>query len=317
MIRIALGTAHRLGLKKIKIDKKSLPTTAHFMTVGQCLYDCGFCSQAKSSQQSHQYLSRVTWPIFKKEKIKDILKDKLDKNFKRVCLQVIQSSDYFKQTIEFIDYLKPLSRLPLSVSIRPKNLKEIKQLFDKKIDRIGLAVDLVDENDYQKIKGGSQQNFLDSLLKTSKQFPGKITTHLIIGFSETEKQVIELIQKLNKNKISVGLFAFTPIPGTQLEKKKPPNMGKYRRIQLAYFLISNNLKHNFKFDKNKRLISAGFSKNKLLKNFKNTSLFQTTGCPFCNRPYYNESPREKLYNYPYKPSEEEFKKAVDDLGDIC
>ena len=314
MIKIALATAHLLGLKKIKIENKSLPTTAHFMTTGRCLYNCSFCTQAKSSKQDGQYLSRVTWPEFEKDKIKDILKKNLDKKFKRICLQVTQSPDYFKKTLEFIDYIKDLSHLPVSVSIRLRNIEEVKILFKKGISRLGLALDIVDEDDYQKIKKGNYQEFLNFLSKVGRQFPYKITTHLIIGFSETEKQVVELIKKLHENRIIVALFAFTPVPGTALVSQKPPQLSKYRRIQLARFLITGNYRYQFKFNKKDELISVGWGKKDLLEKFYGTSLFQTCGCLGCNRPFYNERPGKKLYNYPYRLSEDEFKQAIEDLN---
>jgi len=314
MIKIALATAHLLGLKKIKIEDKSLPSTAHFMTTGRCLYNCSFCTQARLSKQDGQYLSRVVWPEFEKDKIKDILKKNLDKKFKRICLQVTQSPDYLEKTLEFIEYIKNISRLPISVSIRLKNLKEIEMLFDKGVNRIGLSLDVVDETDYRKIKKANYQEFLNFLLKAGKRFPGRITTHLIIGFSETEKQVVELIKKLHENRITVSLFAFTPVPGTALAKQKPPLLTKYRRVQLAQFLITSGWQYRFKFNKQDELISVGWEKNDLLEKLYKTSLFQTCGCTGCNRPYYNERPGGKLYNYPYKLSNNEFRQAIEDLN---
>ena len=313
MIKIALATAHLLGLKKTRIENKSLPTTAHFMTTGRCLYNCSFCTQARSSKQDSQYLSRVTWPEFEKDKIKKILRENLDKKFKRICLQVTQSPDYLKKTLEFIDYIKDLSHLPISVSIRLRSIEEVKILFEKGVSRLGLALDVVDENDYQKIKKGNYQDFLKFLLKAGRQFPGKITTHLIIGFSETEKQVIELLKKLHKNRIIVALFAFTPVPGTALVKQKPPQLDKYRRVQLTSFLITGNYRYQFRYNNRDELISFGWGKKDLLKKFYGTSLFQTCGCLGCNRPYYNERPGNMLYNYPYKLSKDEFIQAIEDL----
>lgn len=313
MIKIALATAHLLGLKKTKIENKSLPTTAHFMTTGRCLYNCSFCTQARSSKQDGQYLSRVIWPEFEEDEIKEILKKNLDKKFKRICLQVTQSPDYLKKTFEFIDYIKNLSRLPISVSIRPKNVEEVKILFEKGVSRLGLALDVVDENDYKKIKKANYQEFLKFLLKIAKKYPNKITTHLIIGFSETEKQAVELLKKFHKNKIIVALFAFTPVPGTALARQKPPQLVKYRRIQLARFLITGNWQHQFKFNKRGELISVGWKKKDLIEKFCGTSLFQTCGCSGCNRPYYNERPGKKLYNYPYRLSNDEFRQAIEEM----
>ena len=314
MIRIALATAHVLGLKKTKIEKRDLPLTAHFMTMGRCLYDCSFCTQGRSSKGDSQYLSRVIWPEFEKDKIKETLNKNLDKYFKRVCLQVIQSPDYLSQTITFIKYIKSLCHLPLSVSVRPKSLKEVRLLFKTGVDELGLALDVVEKNDYQKIRKGNYRNFLKFLMEASRQFPGKIATHLIIGFSETEKQTVKLIKKLHQNKITVALFAFTPISGTALASQKQPTLSKYRRIQLAHFLITRNRSYRFCFSKHGKLKSVGWTKMDLLDKLKHSCLFQTTGCFSCNRPFYNEKPAGILYNYPHKLSANEFRQAINNLN---
>lgn len=45
--------------------------------------------------------------------------------------------------------------------------------------------------------------------------------------------------------------------------------------------------------------------------------FMTSGCPNCNRPFYNESPLGPMYNFPRKPTKEEIesiKKELDLAG---
>ena len=41
--------------------------------------------------------------------------------------------------------------------------------------------------------------------------------------------------------------------------------------------------------------------------------FQTSGCPNCNRPFYNEQPGGILYNYPRPLTAEETAQAVQDM----
>jgi len=314
MIKIALATVHLLGLRKIRIDKKSLPHTAHFMTSGKCSFDCDFCSQAKNSNADNRYLSRVIWPEYDENIIKDVLKRELNKKFKRICLQVVQNSNYLRETLSFIRFIRECSNLPLSISVRTESLEEIKKLFAYGASQVGLALDAVEKKDYQKIKKGYYYRFLNFLIQAARQFPGKITTHIIVGFSENEKQVISMLKKLHKEGITIALFAFTPVPGTLMAKKKPPDLAKYRRIQLAHNLITHNLRYSFRFNRNSELVSCGWSKKELLKGFVNTDLFQTTGCKGCNRPFYNEKPLSLLYNYHYKLTGNEFRQTVEQLG---
>jgi biotin synthase len=41
--------------------------------------------------------------------------------------------------------------------------------------------------------------------------------------------------------------------------------------------------------------------------------FQTSGCPDCNRPFYNEQPGGPLYNYPRPLTPEEAAEAVREM----
>ena len=53
---------------------------------------------------------------------------------------------------------------------------------------------------------------------------GNVSTHVIVGLGETEKEAIEVIQRCVDLSVLPGLFAFTPIRGTALEAKSPPKL---------------------------------------------------------------------------------------------
>jgi biotin synthase len=42
--------------------------------------------------------------------------------------------------------------------------------------------------------------------------------------------------------------------------------------------------------------------------------FLTSGCPNCNRPYYNEKPSGPIYNYPREISQKELSEIQKQLG---
>jgi biotin synthase len=101
-----------------------------------------------------------------------------------------------------------------------------------------------------------------------------------------------------------GLFAFTPITGTALESSVAPLLDHYRRIQLArYLVVQEKTRYdNMRFDSNGRIIDFGVSKDALHQVIMIGIPFVTSGCPSCNRPYYNEKPGGPLYNYPFTPA---------------
>jgi biotin synthase len=59
------------------------------------------------------------------------------------------------------------------------------------------------------------------------------------------------------------------------------------------------------FDGDGRLIDFGVERQVLVKLVRTGEPFLTSGCPSCNRPYYNEKPSGPIYNYPRGLSLEE------------
>jgi biotin synthase len=307
MIRVAVGTASVLGLTDIKM--KAIPTTAHFLTPGRCTFDCKFCTQAKSSNADTKLLSRISWPEFNEKIVLSALKEKQDE-FKRVCLQVVHSGEQ-DNYLRFVKDISAAIDIPLSVDLKANDIEVVRKTFDFGADVVGLPIDCANPRIYSKVKEGSFLSQLYLIKQAALEFKKRISTHLIIGLGESEKDAVGLIKKMHELDVNLGLFAFTPIKGTLLENEKPPTLDQYRRIQLARYLVYNNMDFNFKYDDEGNIMSFG-AKEEDIENIIDSSAFQTTGCAGCNRPFYNESPGKALYNYPYTPSNEEYKKAINE-----
>ena len=192
-------------------------------------------------------------------------------------------------------------------------MKELKRIG---VERVGIALDASTEDIFNNIKGKGvdgpyrwEHHFktLENALKIFSD--GNVTTHLIIGLGETSKDVIELIIRLNHMKITVGLFSFTPIKGTLLEKLESPDILRFRKIQLALYLIAkkNRTLNEITFNTKGDLIKFNLNKAELLQIIQDSNAFLTTGCPGCNRPYYTSKPSGPIYNFPRKLTQEEVK----------
>lgn len=307
MIRTAIGTASILGLANVKMDTH--PTTAHLMTPGRCVFDCKFCTQAKSSHADQKLLSRISWPEYEKEKVLDALSDKQDK-FKRVCLQVVHT-DGNENFMEYIRDIKASCSLPISVDLKADDIDTVRRIFDAGADVVGLPIDAADPKIYSEVKGGQLSSQMELISKAAGEFEGRISTHLMIGLGESEQDAVMVITDMHRMGVTTALFAFTPIKGTPFEDVKQPAIEKYRRIQVAKFLMEHDMSPVFEFDDKGNIVGYGFGYEELKEKIR-SSAFMTTGCNGCNRPYYNERPGGALYNYPYMPSKEENKKAIEE-----
>ncbi len=307
-IRVSIGSAAVLGLLECKLDVS--PTTVHLMTCNStpCRANCSFCSQAKKSNSDSALLSRISWPEFKMSNVITNIKEAyLNGIVNRVCIQALNYFGVFNHLNAIVYLIKSFSSIPISVSCQPGNRENILHLAYCGADRIGIPIDVATKKLFADIKGENVGGpYIWELqfekLRTAIDIFGKgnVSTHLIIGLGESEKEVLVLIQNLRCLGVISALFAFTPIRGTLLEKLDQPSVESYRRIQLAKYLIDNKIVsfNQLCFNNNDQICGYGVDKSILSKIVEFGTPFRTSGCPDCNRPFYNERPSGPLFNFP-------------------
>lgn len=297
MIRCSIGTAKVLGLKSIKVD--ALPTTAYLMAGEKCRFNCAFCAQARESTSRADLLSRVSWPLFSWELVARGIGIQADGGLQRICFQVVQDQEALQEVQGWVQDLSRHTQLPICVSAGPKSLDEVEKLLALGVDHVSIALDAATAAVFDRVKDGSWEQRYALLVQGAQRFPGHLATHLIVGLGESEEEMICLLQDLQDHNITIALFAFTPVRGTRLENAAPPAVAHYRRVQAAHYLIRNGLARvaQFSFAEGK-LTGFGFEQETLRELIGDGEAFRTSGCSGCNRPYYNETPGEELYNYP-------------------
>jgi biotin synthase len=212
--------------------------------------------------------------------------------------------------------------VPISLSSPPFTRAQFKELAKAGADRISIALDAATEQLFNKVKGAETQSPYQwkqqhEALKDAVEVFGKnqVYTHLIVGLGETEKQITETIQQCTDQGVIPSLFAFTPIQGTTLADMPQPSIETYRRIQLARHLIIHGKTRfeNMKFNDKQQITDFGTSKTTLHQIIQEGTAFCTSGCPECNRPYYNERPSGPMYNYPRPPTPQEINQITKQL----
>jgi biotin synthase len=285
-VRASIGTAGVLGLRKLK--QICPPHTAYLLTDGKCKRNCKFCGNSDQ-------IARVTWPHFDKEKILSSLKTA---DIKRICLQTVESKEAM---LEVKEALPDIINTGIPVCLSSQFGEEF---LETGLDRWTIPLDVVRPDKYRIIKGGNFENTLAKIKALATKYKNRIGTHIIAGLGETEEDIIVLLDDLYRSGVNVGLFAFTPVVGTEMESHPKIPLDSYRRIQIGNFLVSKdpNALRELVFEEGK-LILAPLSKVE-------GKAFQTWGCVDCNRPFYNESPNGPWYNYPRELTGEEFQKAL-------
>jgi biotin synthase len=175
------------------------------------------------------------------------------------------------------------------------------------VDKVSIALDAATGQLFDRVKGasaGGPYKWQDELLLLRVAVgifgEGNVSTHLIVGLGESEKEAVFAVQECVDLGVLPALFAFTPVKGTALEHNPQPVLDVYRRVQVARHLIVNALTRveGMRFNGDGRIADFGVSKPVLLSVVEGGKPFLTSGCRDCNRPFYNEKPSGPLYNYP-------------------
>ena len=318
-IRVSIGTAIVLGLTWGRIDVE--PTTAYLLTYrkGKCQASCAFCPQSRRSSGRADMLSRVTWPVFStREVIRRAGEAFRLGKIVRICIQALNYPSVVDDLTALARLVKKYSDAPISVSCQPLDRSDLKRLFDAGVQRVGISLDAATREIFDRVKGAgvggpyTWNGHFKALREAVRVFgEGNVTTHLIVGLGETEEEFVKTLQRCVDMGVYPALFAFTPIPGTLLSDNPPPPLASYRKLQLAHYLITKGMSRyeNMTF-RNNRLVDFGISNEQLKAVIWRGEPFMTSGCPGCNRPYYNERPGGPLYNFPRRPTLDEIAKIV-------
>lgn len=317
-VRTSIGTAAVLGLAKCRMAAPL--TTAYLMTYteGRCSANCSFCPQARESIADLSLLSRVEWPAYPLRRVLEALA-KRGSSFSRVCLQTLNYPGFADDVNHILGEAGRATQTSKSLCAPPLPRERLEQLLRLGVDRVCFALDAATPTAFSEVKGGGVggpyqwERHWEALREALRVFgPGRVTTHLIVGLGETEEEMLATIRRLTDRGVLPSLFALTPVPGTRMEAYSAPSVAAYRRLQLGRHLIASGLGRfeDMTFNEQGVLKSLGVGEGVFAKAVAGGVPFQTSGCPGCNRPFYNETPRGPIYNYPRELTEEEIKQAV-------
>ena len=296
-MRVSIGTAGVLGL--IRVPMAVAPTTAYMMVGERCVMNCAYCAQAREAQSGDGALSRVTWPEFRVSRVVSSLrKAEREGTISRCCVQVTAGKDSYDEALQIVRRLRRAVSMPMSMAILPANIAQVAELIESGVDRIGFGLDAAVERIFAAVKGPHWRHMLEIIAATAERFPGVGTVHLVVGLGETEREMVERMLWARELSLGIGLFAFTPVRGTEMASGEQPPLGQYRRMQAARWLILHHGVRGMNF----RFSPHGVLQRIRLVGWRDAlwdgAAFETPGCPACNRPFYNERPGGTIYNYP-------------------
>lgn len=292
-----------------------------------CMANCSYCGLSRMRAGDYQDKSfiRVQWPVYPLATVVQRLNNGYAQYVERVCISMITHKRAVEDTISITRSLKEKVTLPISVLINPTILNGL-DLIDLKeagADMVGIAVDaatkeLFDLHRGKAVKGPHKWEKYWAILEEASRIFGKdkFGAHLIVGLGESEEEMIKTIQRVRDLGGSTHLFSFYPEEGSRLADNPPCDVGQYRRVQLARYLIDHNLSlaERMRFDGMGRVIDFGLNGKRLDELIDSGVPFQTSGCPgktmegACNRPF-GDGPPSDIRSFPFRLQKRDVKKV--------
>ncbi|MEM4488505.1 MAG: radical SAM protein [Desulfurococcaceae archaeon] len=287
LVRVSIGTLAVLGLRELKLAEK--PRTAYLLQYSStgCRAGCLFCLQSKRlhSLKGGEYLGRVSWPLVDLDTLKLAWKSV----FERVCLQTIIKPLFIKEALRALELLRSFEgNAPISLATTPiarSYLEEAKKLG---VDALGIGLDVATKELFEKYdKPYSWDTYWGFISKAVEVYGGGgVYVHLIAGLGESLRDIVRTMKRIYGMGARVALFNYVDIMG-----RPSVDIGYYRLVQLARYLLELGLDPDEYLEYDKVALTR-----KPPVDF--TDAFYVSGCPGCNRPFYNESPSGPLYNIP-------------------
>lgn len=321
-VQTSLAASLTLGFKSGSFHRNAKLKGLNLLLLYEegCLGKCHFCglSRTRLEGPKGKTFIRVDWPVYPLKEI--IAKAKGKDQIHRVCISMITHPRALEDTCYVIKRFKEETDLFISVLISPTLILHRESLVAMKeagADRVGIAIDAATPQLFGQLRGKGvggphRWDHYWDVVRMSAEVFGEFYAgiHLIVGLGETEKEMVEAIQRGQDLGAHTHLFSFFPEKGSPMENHPPPPLCQYRNIQLARWIINEELGtlSQMKFDDKGKLVDFGMD---IVPIIEQGEPFMTSGCSgrdgkvACNRPFGNERPSGPIRNFPFLPERED------------
>jgi lipoyl synthase len=287
-----------------------------------CRANCAYCGLARHREETRDYADRnfirVDWPAARYDEVIERVKTGTDRGqFQRMCISMITHRYSNDDTFVVLEkWVREVPHVPVSILSNPTTMtkEHLVRLKEMGAEIFTVALDAVTPEIFDRTRG----KWVASPHKFSKYWqaiewaaevfgPEKFGAHLICGMGETEREILEVAQKIRALGGHNHMFAFFPEQGSLMENWPPVDRAQWRRVQLARFIIDygGGSFREMLFDDAGRVIDFGISESRLEALINAGTPFRTSGCPgkendvsACNRPYGDSSPGD-IRSFPF------------------
>lgn len=329
-VQLSTAAAITLGLMPGRMHRTACTHCLNLLVTYPegCRANCSYCGLARHREEARDYAERnfirVGWPTLPYEEVIARVRASGDKGqFQRMCISMITHPDSDKDTrILLKKWVRELPHIPVSILSNPTSMEktDLVRLKDLGADIFTVALDAATPEIFERTRGRAVdsphrwEKYWQALEWAAEVFgPEKFGAHLICGMGETEREMLEVCQKIRDMGGHNHLFAFFPERGSLMEDWPACDTAQWRRGQLGRYIIDygGGDIRRMRFDGQGRLMDYGLPPFEVERLTQSGKPFRTSGCPgreedvsACNRPYGDSKP-SAILSYPFALEEED------------
>ena len=326
-VQMSTAAAITLGLVAGKMHRVACTHCLNLLVTYPegCRANCAYCGLARHREEARDYADRnfirVDWPTARYDEVIERMKSGADRGqFQRMCISMITHPRSNDDTFVLLErWVAEVPQVPVSILSNPTTLEraDLVRMRDMGADIFTVALDAVTPEIFERTRGKGvdsphkYEHYWRAIEWAAEVFgPEKFGAHLICGMGETEREILEVAQKIRDMGGHNHMFAFFPERGSLMEDWPAVDKGQWRRVQLARYVIdyAGGSFRNMEFDDEGRVIDFGVGRERLEALISDGTAFRTSGCPgkendvsACNRPYGDSSPTDIL-SFPFAPA---------------
>ncbi|MDP2828134.1 MAG: radical SAM protein [Sulfuricellaceae bacterium] len=329
-VQLSTAAAITLGLMPGKMFRTACTHCLNLLVTYPegCRANCSYCGLARHREEARDYAARnfirVDWPTLAFDEVIARVRSGEDKGqFQRMCISMIThpASDADTRTL-LRKWVNALPHIPVSILSNPTSMekKDLVEMKELGAEIFTVALDAVTPEIFERTRGKTVdsphrwEKYWQALDWAAEVFgPEKFGAHLICGMGETEKEILHVCRRIRDMGGHNHLFAFYPERGSLMEDWPACDAGRWRRVQMARYLIDYcgvNV-DAMQFDRDGQLTGLGVTPETVDQLVSSGRPFRTSGCPgkeddisACNRPYGDSRP-SAILSYPFVLDEQD------------
>jgi lipoyl synthase len=333
-VQMSTAAAITLGLVAGKMHRTSCTHCLNLLVTYPegCRANCAYCGLARHREEARDYADRnfirVDWPTARYDEVIERVRAGGDRGrVQRMCISMITHPRSNDDTFVLLEkWVRAVPEVPVSILSNPTTLErdDLVRLKALGAEIFTVALDAVTPEIFERTRGKGVDSPHDyarywRTIEWAAEVFGseRFGAHLICGMGETEREILEVAQRICDLGGHNHMFAFFPEQGSLMEDWPPVDRGQWRRVQLGRFLIdyAGHRVEAMTFDEAGRVSDFGLERAALEPIIASGKPFRTSGCPgkddgeisACNRPYGDSSPSDIL-SFPFAPAKRDLEK---------